>query len=199
MSIFNTKPGVPVTGTGVNTVPTAAVAAPVKEASLEQEFYSALTKNTYIEGNITTKDEMTYSGGLKGNIASSHVLHLDGGIVEGAVNVNTLDIENGKIKGPVIGKGDVYVDSLSVIIGDVRAHDLVSDGKIKGDLYIEGTAVVSASAVIFGNIKAAEINIDPGAMVKGTIEVVRQSMVSSKMFEFEEEFMDLTDFAASVE
>ncbi len=170
-----------------------------EEAALETAFYSALTQNTYIEGNITTKDDLAFSGGIKGNIVSTKVVHLAGGIVEGAISVGEIDIENGKVKGNINSKTAVSMDSVSLVIGDVHAQSIECDGKIKGDLYIDGSATISANAVVFGNIKAAVINVDPGAMVKGTIEVVRQAMVASKLFAFEEEFMDLSDFAASVQ
>ena len=48
-------------------------AASVTPEEMEQTFYSALSRNTFIEGNITTKDDLVFSAGLKGNINSTKV------------------------------------------------------------------------------------------------------------------------------
>jgi len=170
-------------------------AASVTPEEMEQTFYSALSRNTFIEGNITTKDDLVFSAGLKGNISSTKIVHVDNGVIEGMIDVGEIDIDNGKIKGDIVSNGAVNVDNLSLIIGDVRGQDIICDGKIKGDLYIENSCTINANAVIFGNIKAAVINIDSGAVIKGTIEVVRQSIASTNLFDFEEQFMDMSDFA----
>ncbi|MBQ1791093.1 MAG: polymer-forming cytoskeletal protein [Oscillospiraceae bacterium] len=132
---------------------------------------------------------------MKGNINSTKIVHVDNGVIEGMIDVGEIDIDNGKIKGDIVSNGAVNVDNLSLIIGDVRGQDIICDGKIKGDLYVENSCTINANAVIFGNIKAAVINIDSGAVIKGTIEVVRQSIASTNLFDFEEQFMDMSDFA----
>ena len=49
-------------------------AASVTPEEMEQTFYSALSRNTFIEGNITTKDDLVFSAGLKGNINSTKIV-----------------------------------------------------------------------------------------------------------------------------
>lgn len=180
---------------GKNTEYTEEKEAPVTPEELEQNFYSALSRNTFIEGNITTKDDLVFSAGLKGNINSTKIVHVDNGVIEGMIDVGEIDIDNGKIKGNIASNGSVNIDNLSLVLGDIKGQDLICDGKIKGDLYIENSCTLNANAVVFGNVKAAVINIDPGAVIKGSIEVIRQSIASSNLFDFEEQFMNLADFA----
>ena len=168
-------------------------------AAEEEKFYSTLTKNTYLEGNISTKDDFVFSGGLRGNLNSSKTVHIKGGIMEGMLDAGEAKIEDGKLKGDVTSKGTVALDKLSIILGNIRAHDIVCAGKVKGDLHVDGSIMISENAVVYGNIRAAEVNIDPGAVINGVIEAVRHSMSASKFFDFEAEFMDLSDFAASLE
>ena len=76
---------------------------------------------------------------------------------------------------------------------------IVCDGKIKGNLFVDVSVTIGPNAVVFGNIRSAEINIDPGAIIKGSIEVVRQSMAAVRAFDFEEEFLNIDDYLAGMQ
>lgn len=166
--------------------------------NLEKEFASALSKQTVIEGNITTKDSMVFLAAIKGDITSSNALALNGGIVEGSLMTETLKATGGKVRGNVTVKDDIEIDTSSVFIGDLKAHDIKCDGRVKGDLFADGSVSLGSNTVIFGNIKAAEINIAPGAVIKGNVDVVQNAAAASNAFDFEEEFLNIDDFVQSL-
>lgn len=166
--------------------------------ALEQEFASALSKQTVIEGNITTKDSMVFLAAIKGDITSSNALALNGGIVEGNLMTENLRATGGKVRGNVTVKDDIEIDTSSVFIGDLKAHDIKCDGRVKGDIFADGSVSLGSNTVIFGNIKAAEINIAPGAVIKGNVDVVQNAAAASNAFDFEEEFLNIDDFVQSL-
>ncbi len=169
-----------------------------KGEDLEKEFASALSKQTVIEGNITTKDSMVFLAAIKGDITSSNALALNGGIVEGNLMTESLHATGGKVRGYVTAKDDIDIDTSSVFIGDLKAHDIKCDGRIKGDIYADGSVSLGSNAVVFSNIKASEINISPGAVIKGNVDVVQNAAAASNAFNFDEEFLDIDDFAQSL-
>ncbi|MBQ1358149.1 MAG: polymer-forming cytoskeletal protein [Oscillospiraceae bacterium] len=178
-------------------VPTAP--ATVSEEQLEREFVNQLSQNTVIEGNISTKDKMSFSSAIKGNINSTTEVVVKGGIIDGEVTSDSCVFVGGKERGNITCKTNASFDTGSVVIGDVRASDLVCDGKIKGNLFVDVSVTIGPNAVVFGNIRSAEINIDPGAIIKGSIEVVRQSMAAVRAFDFEEEFLNIDDYLAGMQ
>lgn len=166
--------------------------------NLEAEFASALSKQTFIEGNITTKDSMVFLAALKGDITSSNALALNGGVVEGNIMTENVKATGGKVRGNVTVKDDIEIDTASVFIGDLKAHDVKCDGRVKGDIFADGSVSLGSNTVIFGNIKAAEINIAPGAVIKGNVDVVQNAAAATNAFDFEEEFLNVDDFVQSL-
>ena len=142
---------------------------------------------------------MSFSSAIKGNINSTTEVVVKGGIIDGEVTSDSCVFVGGKERGNITCKTNASFDTGSVVIGDVRASDLVCDGKIKGNLFVDVSVTIGPNAVVFGNIRSAEINIDPGAIIKGSIEVVRQSMAAVRAFDFEEEFLNIDDYLAGMQ
>lgn len=79
----------------------------------------------------------------------------------------------GVIKGDVIAandkKSELTVAPSGRIDGNVQAARMLIQGKVVGDLRCSGTVTLSASARIEGSIEYGQIEIEKGAVVKGSL------------------------------
>lgn len=154
-----------------------------------------ITKNTIVQGSINTKDDITVLGGVKGSINSTKNVEV-GGVIKGDIKGNNIACTTGKVTGSLSGKNTVILEDQAMLIGPLNAANISFDAKIKGDIEAEDSINLESNAILLGNLKASNIKIDKGAMIKGKIEIIRDAILSSDLFEMEEEFTDLEQFIA---
>lgn len=131
---------------------------------------SILSADLIIEGNIKSAYDIRIDGSIKGNIFCEGSIAC-GGVVEGDITCEALVLKGASIKGNISAKSDINADPSSIIVGDIKAHSLLSNGKIKGNIYTSGPTILQESAVLMGNINAQSISLDAGATLQGALEI----------------------------
>ena len=94
---------------------------------------------------------------LKGDISSRKDIRLDG-----------------CIEGVVYSQGKVVVGEGAVIKGSVLCSDIDLWGQVEGDLYASNVLVLKSSARIKGGIHANKIQVEMGARINGTCEMIEK-------------------------
>ncbi|EDS72285.1 hypothetical protein ANASTE_01996 [Anaerofustis stercorihominis DSM 17244] len=130
-------------------------------------------KNQEELSNNDSGKAKSFLGLIKGNLITKNT------IVQGSINTKDDITVLGGVKGSINSTKNVEVG-----------------GVIKGDIEAEDSINLESNAILLGNLKASNIKIDKGAMIKGKIEIIRDAILSSDLFEMEEEFTDLEQFIA---
>ncbi|NLW71148.1 MAG: polymer-forming cytoskeletal protein [Eubacteriaceae bacterium] len=152
-----------------------------------------ITKDTVIQGSIVTKSNINIQGGIRGDITSSKNVSI-GGTVQGDIKGNNVSLSTGKVTGSISSNNDLSLDESAIVVGPLKATNVYSNAKIKGDVVAEDLVELNSESILLGDITAANIHIDPGAVIKGRVDIIRNTVLSGDMFEMEEPFMDLSEF-----
>lgn len=94
---------------------------------------------------------------VKGEISGNEALHIDG-TVEGAVQ---------------LGEGKLTVGATANVTADIIAREVVVSGKVKGNVHAKGKIEIKKDGSVIGDLTTAQIIIEDGAHVKGSIETDR--------------------------
>lgn len=92
--------------------------------------------------------------------------------VDGDVEA-TNDIRiDGSILGNILANKKVLIGGSGKVKGDIHAREVYIMGEVMGDLQVYGLAKIGATAKVRGTIVSAEIQIEPGADVEGTLKKI---------------------------
>lgn len=144
---------------------------------------SFIAEDLVIEGSIYGDSNIQMNGKVKGNITTTNDIIVKG-IVEGDAKGANITLTQSSIKGNVSAHRHLSVDSGSMILGNVLANSLEINGKVKGDVTAGDGTILKKDAIVFGNLTTKSISIEAGALVKGRLEVVSNS-IKEKDFQFE--------------
>ncbi|MDO5685949.1 MAG: polymer-forming cytoskeletal protein [Neisseria sp.] len=86
---------------------------------------------------------------------------------------------DGKIEGNVIAKGCVIIGEKAVIKGDIESQELVMYGQLNGNIRAK-TVQLKNSAKILGSIATESLQIEPGAVYQGNVEMQTQVLGTDK-------------------
>ena len=78
-------------------------------------------------------------------------------------------MEGSYIQGNVLSKGNAYIHSDSVLLGNLKAQNINIDGKVKGNISIGNRACLHQNAVVVGDIYANTLAVEDGANIKGFV------------------------------
>ncbi len=150
----------------------AAPEMPVQPMTNDSE--SVIAEDMIITGDIITKSSVTIRGGIDGNVTAVRSVTVVGG-VNGDVNAGeNVDVNNNgtdeatEVDGNITAKGNVFVDSNCVILGNIKAENAVIEGSVLGSVDVRNKITVCASARIKGDITSREIQVETGALIAGT-------------------------------
>ena len=77
----------------------------------------------------------------------------------------------GKVYGNVTIDGELILEKLAIIDGDVKCGAAILAGSIKGDVDCKRKLVLQDNAKIIGNVKAEQLIINEGAIFQGSCEM----------------------------
>ena len=77
----------------------------------------------------------------------------------------------GKVHGSVIIDGELILEKLGIIEGDVKCGAAILAGVIKGNVACKKKLVLQDNAKILGNVKAEQLVIDEGAILQGNCDM----------------------------
>ena len=103
-------------------------------------------------------------------------------MVHGSINASGDACIDSVVEGDVIIKGKLVIGKNGNIKGNVQATNVLVDGTIDGNLTCFNKAVIGNEAYITGNINSLIIEIQEGAVIKGTvIKKTDRSIVEERM------------------
>lgn len=134
----------------------------------QAEEMTTISKNTMIVGDIKTLANITIDGNIRGQVDALKDASIRGNLV-GDLTCNNTDIKGASIQGNVTTKGSTYIDSDSILLGDITAQFASIDGKVKGNIDIGSKVELLHNAIVAGNINTNSISIEDGANIRGYI------------------------------
>jgi len=90
-------------------------------------------------------------------------------VIHGNITTDTNSYIAGTIHGDIIANATLVIEKNGVIIGNVRAKNVVVRGKIKGNIHSDGKVDVKKNGEIEGHVYAIEVNVNKQSSLKGTI------------------------------
>ncbi|MGP1569714.1 MAG: bactofilin family protein [Eubacteriales bacterium] len=127
-----------------------------------------ITKNTVIEGNIKSFENIELNGNVKGKIETTKNVGVSG-CVQGNIAATDVLLEGAQIKGNILSKGALLMDKETLLLGDVEAQNTRVDGKIKGEVHIGGNGEFLSNSVVVGDITVSNFYVQYGARMQGYI------------------------------
>jgi len=127
-----------------------------------------ITRNTIIEGNIKSFENIELNGKVKGKIDTTKNVGVSG-FVQGDIEATDILLEGAQIKGNISSKGALLMDKDTLLVGDIAAQNTRVDGKIKGEVNIGGNGEFLSNSVVVGNITVSNFYVQYGARMQGYI------------------------------
>ncbi len=137
-------------------------------ANSAQNRSSIIYEDMCMNGNIDTQGSVEVYGSICGNIKAAGSVMIQG-YVEGDIMAGDIFLtgDHGEIVGSSVSGNRMQIDAGCVVIGNVRAGDLVVEGAIKGDVDVAGRVYVKSTAIIMGDIISKSVIIEEGAAIEG--------------------------------
>ena len=158
-----------------------------------QSDMNLITQDTIVRGSIETKSNITIQGGIKGNVVSTKNIAI-GGTIQGDIKGNNVSLSTGKVTGSITSNNDLSLDESAIVVGPLKASNIYSNAKIKGNIEADDLVELNSESILLGDVTAAHIHIDSGAVIKGRVDIVRNTVLNEDIFDMEETFMDLSEF-----
>ena len=81
---------------------------------------------------------------------------------------------NGNLVAPNDSNASLFLQDASEVIGEIRVPLLVISGKVSGDIFSTRRISLKAGAEVVGNIHYAEIHVEQGASINGSLVSLRE-------------------------
>lgn len=105
-------------------------------------------------------------GVVNGDIQSDNRLNIMGDVT-GNIKANDLYAKDSFIVGQIECAQGAIVRENTVILGDIKAENLVVDGAVQGKIDIREGITIGDSAIVDSDIKAKTIQVSNGAAING--------------------------------
>ena len=140
---------------------------PAPDRPAEKEM-SIISKNTIVYGDIRSLADLTIDGKVRGNVdvLKDVTMH---GVLVGNLRCGNTRMEGSSIQGNVMSKGNAYIHSDSVLLGNLKAQNSNIDGKVKGNINIGNRVYLHQNAIVVGDIRTNTIAVEDGANIKGFV------------------------------
>jgi len=129
-----------------------------------------ISSGTVIHGDITTQGHLAVAGSVDGSVNCAGNLMLTGEI-KGKITCNNIVIESCNCSPNLTVRGNVSIKENTRITGDIHCKHISVMGTINGNIDAEGNVGLTKNAVVEGNITAAVLAIEPGAKIKGFVDI----------------------------
>ncbi|HHU05777.1 MAG TPA: polymer-forming cytoskeletal protein [Clostridiales bacterium] len=139
----------------------------VPDRPAEKEM-SIISKNTIVFGDIRSLADVTIDGKVRGNVDVLRDVTMHGVLV-GNLRCSNTRMEGSSIQGNIMSKGNAYIHSDSVLLGNLKAQNSNIDGKVKGNINIGNRAYLHQNAIVVGDIRTNTIAVEDGANIKGFV------------------------------
>ncbi len=94
-----------------------------------------------------------------------------GSAVDGDIDVDGLLRIDGDVRGSIRVTGKVVISTLARVEASIRARSAVVGGTVKGDIYVTESLRLLSGGVVIGNVFAPHFEAEEGTIVHGDIAV----------------------------
>lgn len=129
-----------------------------------------ITKDTKINGTITSKSNIDIGGDVFGDVESQNTIKISGRI-EGNISGKNVEINKAIIKGDIHASERLNISNQSDIVGDLFANELDFNSKINGNINVKKDINIQKESTIVGDITAMSIGIEKGAIIKSMVNI----------------------------
>lgn len=164
-----------------NTMPSIETSNEGFDRSSDSYEVTVISRNTVIDGNISSFADMNLEGNVKGSINTTKNIDVSGKVV-GDIVCNNASMKGSSMQGNVSSKGQILMDSDTILLGNINTQYADVNGKVKGNIEVGGKAELGSDAVIIGDINASTISVLDGAVIQGYINTSHLQEDSSKIF-----------------
>lgn len=147
----------------------------------ETEETTVISRNTRINGDISSFANVNVEGSVQGDIKLTKNISVSGKVV-GNIECNNAVMSGAQMQGSISSKGQVQMDHDSVLLGNIDTQYLDLNGRIKGNVDVGGKAEFKNDAVIVGDITASTISVIDGAVIKGYVNTTFMQESTSNVF-----------------
>ena len=148
-----------------------------------------IPKGTVINGNIAIEGKLEMYGVVNGDINSDSRVNVSGDIT-GNIKANDLYAKDSFIVGQIECAQGATIRDNTVILGDIRAENLVVDGAIQGKIDIREGITVGEGAILDSDIKAKTIQVNNGAAINGHCSLCYADIKLEDIFPVTEETVE---------
>lgn len=145
----------------------------------ETDEITKISKNTIINGDVQSFDNLQIDGNIKGNVETTKNIDLSGKVV-GDMVCNNAGMTSAAMQGNISLKGRVKMDRDTILIGDLSSQYADINGRVRGKLDIVGKAELKRDAIVFGDINASTIAVTDGAIIQGYVNTTFLSKEDSR-------------------
>ncbi len=147
---------------------------------------SIFTEEVKIEGRLQSSGHVEMRGKMKGDIEANGDVKVYGKVA-GNVNGGNITLCSGTIQGNIVSGNEVTIDEDSIVVGDIKAKNMITNGKIKGNVVIDTAVVFQKDALLVGDVQSGKLSVQEGAEIQGKVIVVSDSKRESEFPQIDEE------------
>ena len=144
-----------------------------------------IPKGTVINGNVEIEGRLEMYGVVNGDINSDSRVN-----ISGDVTANDLFAKDSFIVGQIDCAQGATVRENTVILGDIKAENLVVDGAIQGRIDIREGITVGDTAILDSDVRAKTIQVNNGAAINGHCSLCYADIKLEDIFPVTEEVQE---------
>ncbi|MEF9920180.1 MAG: polymer-forming cytoskeletal protein [Erysipelotrichaceae bacterium] len=129
-----------------------------------------IANGAIINGDICSDNDIIIYGNINGNVEGKANVQIYGE-VKGNIKCEKGSFDHAIVHGDIISSDSLEFTKTSVIIGDIRANDILNGGRIKGNLNVLGKTALKDTSAVVGDIKTGVIEIEKGAVLQGNLMI----------------------------
>lgn len=142
-----------------------------------------ITPSMVINGDIRSSGNVLVEGKVFGNITCEGDATVKNVIV-GDIKANSITLNGSKVKGSIKTKGMTSIGDNSIVVGNVKAGDVVVCGKLQGNINSKGNVSLEDTALVVGDINSSTVVSKSGARMRGSVSVAGGNSPESLDSEF---------------
>ncbi len=130
---------------------------PVKKPPVNKET-SVIQRETTIQGDINSEDNITIHGILNGNVRCGGNLIVSGSIKGNVACLNAV-LQKAHIEGDMQCEQHLEISEETTIKGNIRVRDILCSGTIQGDTIMSENAKFLSTSCIIGDVQTKLLEI----------------------------------------
>jgi cytoskeletal protein CcmA (bactofilin family) len=150
--------------------------------SEERDAKTIITRDTQIDGSVTTKGSLDVDGVIIGNVSCEKSITIRGK-VEGDISADDINMQSSDIKGNITVKSSAVMQKNSGIVGDLNAKTAEINGSVEGNIKAGESLVILSEAKISGDISTAVLEVSKGAVINGKVTIDTKAQIKTPVIQ----------------